>query len=285
MTTMLAAYFGLTFLISWGGVLLLAAPHGLPAPQALFNAKWPTVFLPYLFGPLVASLTLIAITEGRAGYRRYFAQFRFRAIGVGWYVGALIGLPLLASLVLLVLSAFSSEYVPAILTHHNKSQLLIMGLSVGLFGGGLLEEPGWTGFSTPRMLEKHGYFRAGWALGAIWGAWHLLPTYWGSGDPSGHFDLLLFLPPFVFYAAVLPAYRILMVWVFQATRSAVLPVLMHASLTACSLFILAPSAKGVALTYYYLALGLVLWGINLGIYARTAPGKAKTERHRQESFR
>ena len=43
----------------------------------------------------------------------------------------------------------------------------------------------------------------------------------------------------------LPAYRVLMVWVYDRTGSLLVAMLMHASLTACTL-ILTPSATGVA---------------------------------------
>lgn len=59
---------------------------------------------------------------------------------------------------------------------------------------------------------------------------------------------------------VLPAYRVLMVWVYDRTGGS-LPVamLMHASLTASLPLILMPRATGVALSASYLVLAAALW--------------------------
>ena len=133
---------------------------------------------------------------------------------------------------------------------------------IGLIGGGFLEELGWTGFAVLGLRRHYGVFTTGLIVGFLWGAWHFLPTFWGSGDSSGALSLSLLLPPCLFYVGVLPAYRVLMVWVYDRTgESLLVAMLMHASLTASSLFILAPSAKGVSLMIYYLLLAAALWVI------------------------
>ncbi len=48
---------------------------------------------------------------------------------------------------------------------------------------------------------------------------------------------------------------------YDRSESLLVAMLMHASLTASSLFILAPSAKGVSLMIYYLLLAAALWVI------------------------
>ena len=96
-------------------------------------------------------------------------------------------------------------------------------------------------------------------VGLLWGAWHFLVAFWGSGNFSGAFSLPLFLPQFLFYVGVLPAYRVLMVWVYDRTGSLLVVMLMHASLTASTVFILMPVATGVHLLIYYLVLAAALW--------------------------
>jgi hypothetical protein len=105
-------------------------------------------------------------------------------------------------------------------------------------------------------------------VGLLWGVWHILPTFWGSGDSSGALSLSLLLPPCLFYIGVLPAYRVLMVWVFDRTGSLFVSMLMHASLTASTVFILLPSAKGVPLMTYYLVLIAALWFVVATSYRR-----------------
>ena len=154
-----------------------------------------------------------------------------------------------------------TAFLPDIVTTEDKLPLLLTGIAVGLFGGGLMEEPGWTGFAAPRLRRRHGVLTTGLIVGAVWGVWHFLPTYWGSGDSSGVLSLSLLLPPSFFYVAVLPAYRVLMVWVYDRTESLPVVILMHASLTASTLFVLAPAVEGARLFLYYVVLAAVLWGV------------------------
>jgi len=62
-----------------------------------------------------------------------------------------------------------------------------------------------------------------------------------------------------FYVAVLPAYRVLMVWVYDRTESLLVAMLMHTSLAASTFVVLLPPATGVALIAYYLVLAAALW--------------------------
>jgi hypothetical protein len=73
------------------------------------------------------------------------------------------------------------------------------------------------------------------------------------------FDPWLFLPPCVFYLGVLPAYGTLIVLVHEATGSLLVAALQHASLTACSLFVLAPAATGAPLAGTYVILSALMW--------------------------
>jgi membrane protease YdiL (CAAX protease family) len=255
------AYFAMTFVISWGGVLVLGAPYGMPTTREQFEAVYPIVFLPYLLGPVVSSLVLTGVIDGKAGFRALLSRLLRWRVEAGWYAVALLTAPLLVMVILLALALISPAFRPAILTTDDPLALLLTGVAVGLFGGGLLEEPGWTGFAVPRLRRRYGVFGTGLIVGAVWGVWHFLPTYWGSGDSAGQLSLALLLPPLFFYAAVLPAYRVLMVWVYERTESLLVAILMHASLTASTLFVLAPAVEGVFLFLYYLVLAAALWGI------------------------
>ncbi len=257
----LLTFFLLTFLISWGGVLILAAPYGFPTTQAKFEANYPLVFIPYLLGPLLSCLILIGLTRGKIGFRELWIRITRWQVSIRWYAAALLAAPLLTLVLLLIFSRFSRAYLPAIFTVENPASLLLTGLMIGVFGGGLMEEPGWTGFALPRLRKRFGVFQSGIILGLIWGLWHILPTYWGSGDAAGNLSMDLLLPPLFFYLAVLPPYRMLMVWIYDGTESLLVTMLMHASLTASTLFILAPDVTGKNLLLYYLILAGLLWTI------------------------
>ena len=270
-------YYILTFVISWGGVLILGAPYGMPATEEKSEKVWPIVFLPYFLGPSLTSLLLTGLVYGRAGLSELLLRlFKWR-VSFRWYAVAFLTAPLLAVVILLVLSFNSPVFFPQILTTTDKVDLILTGIVVGLVFGGLLEELGWTGFAIPELKQRYSVVKTGLIVGILHAVWHFLPTFWASGDSSGTLDLLLFLPPCLFYIGVLPAYRVLMVWVYDHTTSLLVVMLMHASLTASMLFIFLPSAKGVYLMIYYLILIFVMW---LTIAAITVANHRWLERDR-----
>jgi len=283
-------YFALTFTISWGGVLILGAPYGMPATQDQFAKVWPIVFLPYFLAPSLTSLLLTGLIYGRPGFRKLLSRlFKWR-VNFRWYATALLTAPLLVTAILLALSLTSPSFLPQILTATGKVGLIMTGLVVGLIFGGFLEELGWTGFAIPELRQRYAVFTTGLIVGILHAVWHLLPTFWGSGDSSGALDLLLFLPPCLFYIGILPAFRVLMVWTYDRTKSLLVAMLMHASLTASTLFILAPQTRGIPLIHYYLILTVAIWAVmvaitvaNRGQLLRKPQGK--NPNHRQSELR
>src|SRR5690606_19097775 len=151
--------------------------------------------------------------------------------------------PFLVAAVLLTLSLLSPEYLPGIVNTTDKVGLLLFGIAWGLIGGGLLEELGWTGFAVPRWRRRYGVLATALIVGILWGVWHFLIAFWASGAMAGE-SLAIFVAGFlIFYIGALPAYRVLMVWVYDRTGSLLLAMLMHASLSASTL-ILQPLSTG-----------------------------------------
>jgi CAAX protease family protein len=159
------------------------------------------------------------------------------------------------ALVLLALSHLSPELLPRIFTTNDKASLLLFGLAVGL-GAGFFEELGWTGFAVPALRLRYGVLTTGLLVGGLWGAWHLLAAVWGIGNRSGALPLALFVTLDLFSA--LPAFRVLMVWVYGRTGSLLVGMLMHSSLTS-SLLILTPLTTGVPLLTFDLVFAAALW--------------------------
>jgi len=260
-------YFVLTFAISWGGVLILGAPYGMPTTSGQFTKVWPIVFIPYFLGPSMVGLLLIALVHGRAGFRELLSRMLKWRVSFRWYAVALLTAPLLVLTILLTLSLISPVFLPDIFTTADKVGLMLLGLGVGLFFGGILEELGWTGFAIPGLRRNYSVLTTGLIVGLMWGVWHLFPGFWGSGDASGVFSPLLFFPPSLFFMGVLPPYRVLMVWVFDRTGSQFVIMLMHMSITASTLFILSPAARGIPLMIYYIILTAVMWAVALATTA------------------
>jgi uncharacterized protein len=244
-------YFALTFLISWGAILILAGPEGIPATadQAV------VLGMAMLLGPGIASILLIGLVSGREGFRELLSRLlRWRA-GIRWYVVALVTAPLSTVAVLLALSLLSPEFNLSILISDDEVTLILMGIVAG-FMVGFFEELGWTGFATPQMRLRHGVLATGLTIGVLWGAWHFL-LFWESDSFSEAFPLALLLARLFSWA---PAYRILIVWVYDHTESLLLTTLMHVSLVA-TLVIMEPPLTGGALLTYILVRAAVLWGI------------------------
>jgi len=256
------AYFVLTIIISWGGVFLAAGGlDGFPASAQEVEDLLPFVVLLLAIGPLFSGILLTALLDGRAGLRDFAARLLRWRVGLRWYAVAFLLTPLLAAVTLFGLSLISAVFVPGILISEDKTGLILSALAAGLVAG-LFEEPGWTGFATPRLRQRYGIFATGWIIGVMWGAWHLIVAVWGSGTPAGAFSPLLFLPQFIFYAAVLPAYRVLMTSVYEHTQSLLIAILMHLSLTGNVLFIFMPPAiPELPLLAWYVAMAGALWGL------------------------
>jgi uncharacterized protein len=199
---------------------------------------------------------LTALLYGRAGLRELLSRlFKWR-VGARWYALALLTAPLSVTAALLALSLTSTEFLPAILTTSDKATLLLIGIFAGLMVG-IFEELGWTGFAVPRMRLRYSVLSTGLFVGLLWGSWHFLPFFWGSGTTSGVVPVTLFLLVLLF--SWLPAYRVLMVWVYERTGGSLLvAMLMHVSLVASNV-ILAPLATGVSQVTYNLVWAAVLW--------------------------
>ena len=195
-------YFALTFTISWGGILIVIGPGGIPGTTAQIEKLFPIALMTLLVGPSVAGILLTGLIYGREGFREFLSRLLKWRVSVRWYVVALLATPFLVMVTLLVLSLSSPAFLPGVFTTDDKASLLLSGIAVGLMGG-LLEELGWTGFAVPKLRLRYGVLTTGLIVGFLWGAWHFLVTFWASGDSSGALSLPLLLPPLLFYAVLL----------------------------------------------------------------------------------
>lgn len=271
-------YFALTFVISWSGVLLIIVRSGeLPGSMEELQRMLPVAIVGMLVGPSVAGILLIAVLSGKQGLRELSSRMSRWRVGARWYAIALLTAPLVFATVLLTLSLFSTSFVPGIVASDDKGAVLLSGLVAGVMVG-IFEELGWTGFAIPRLRQRYSVFAAGLIVGVVWGAWHILTnSYWASRFISGEFPQALFVlvNGLGFLVGQLPAYRVLMAWVYDRTGSLLVAMLMHASLTACTLILGPVALSGMALLTYDLALAVVLWGIVTVV--TVAHGKQRTQ--------
>jgi membrane protease YdiL (CAAX protease family) len=212
-----AAYFVLTFAVSWLGAFLVAAPHLIrrePLPKMSGILMFPVM----LIGPALSGILLTKIVDGKCGLRDLCARsFRWR-FAPGWYAPLLIP-PALILTVLFILQRFVS------LAYASSR----FGLGI-LFGvpAGLLEEIGWTGYAFPKMRNHQGAFASSLLLGLGWAAWHLpVIDFLGAAVPHGAYFYAFFLS----FALAMTAMRVLICWMYANTSSVLLAQLMHISST------------------------------------------------------
>ncbi len=253
-------YYLLTFAISWGGMFLfLAGRTGILATPEQAARLRPPVALITVAGPTVASLLLTGLFGGCAGYRQLFSRLLRWRVGARWYAVALLAGPLLVIVPLFVLLPTSPVFLPGILATSDKVPVLLVSLAAGL-AGPVFEELGWTGFAIPRLRRQYGILTTGLFVGVLWGVWHVPSQVWYSGDASGALSWGILLPELVFALAVLPAYRALMLWVYDRTDgSLLLAILIHASLLVSLLAVTPEGMSGAPFLIWYLAVAVAAW--------------------------
>lgn len=251
----LLTYVILTFAISWGGLLLVAGPGAIVGATQISAARLPLVYVAMLAGPSVAGLVVTGVVAGRPGLRELRTRLLRWRVGAGWYAFALLTAPLLWLTILLALALSSPAFLPGIVVSDNPASLLLMGVVTGL-AVGCCEELGWTGCAVPRLRQRAGVLTTGLSVGILWGVWHF-PLFAGSTSSAGSLPPALVLLVQLF--SFLPAFRVLLVWVYDRTGSLLVALLMHASLVVCTLSLAPAAIAGAPLVIVNLAVAAALW--------------------------
>lgn len=238
------AYFGMTYLISWGGALLVVAPkllQGKPISQVDGLLMFPVMLL----GPSVTGITLTAIAEGRSGLRRLFARMGRWRVGV-WYLVLLVPPVLVLATLFSLRTVISLVFTPS---------FALFSIFYGILPG-FVEEIGWMGFVYPRMKTGRSPLASALILGVLWGLWHLpVIDFLGAAYPHG----VYLLPMVCAFVVAMTAMRVLIVWVYSNTGSLLLAQLLHTSSTA-SLAIFSPALVSPAQEpLWYAVYAVALW--------------------------
>lgn len=263
----LHAYYLLLFLISWGFFIVVGGQGFFAGTNWQTDPMFLTAVTGLLLGPIVSGILSIAINSGKAGLRELLSRlFRWR-VNLRWYMAAFLIAPVVEITVLLLLSQISPVFLPKIFTENNKLALLMSGLTIGLVGG-LVEEIGWTGFAIPKFRTRFSILVTGLIMGIFWGIWHM-PQMWWVGSTShealpASFFLTLY---FLLAIAQLTAYRVLMVWVYDHTKSLLISWLMHTSYIISTLIVLAPPTTGSPFLLYSGLFTFAMWIVVALAYA------------------
>jgi membrane protease YdiL (CAAX protease family) len=266
------SFYALAFAISWGALLVVIGAHGgLPGSQEEFSEQVGFAIPALLLGPSVAGIVMTAVVSGKAGFRELLARLLRWRVGVRWYAFALLIAPLLFLVAYAALSRISSVFLPSVVTTADKVPFLVTGLLSALLVG-FCEELGWTGFAIPHLRARHSILATGLISGVLWALWHVAAIrVWPGVALSGGLSAPLFIAVASALVLVggLPAYRVLMVWVYERTGSLLVAMLMHASLDFAT-FILAPEVlTGSALLVADVVLGVAWWLIVAAVLVAT----------------
>ena len=256
-----STYFALTFAISWAGVLPTFLASGGIQATAESSQRWFIYALAaMLAGPTIAGILMTAALHGMSGLRALLTRVTMWRVGVWWYAVAILTAPMLMLATLFALSLISPAFIPGIFTTSDRTTLLLASLGVGL-SAGIFEEIGWTGFAIPTLRRRSTLLATGLIVGALWGAWHLLTNVlWAANVSAGDLPLAIYLPASIVAVLIgyLPAFRVLMVWVYERTGSVFIAMLMHVSLTT-SVIALTPTLAGVPLLLCSYAIAATMW--------------------------
>jgi membrane protease YdiL (CAAX protease family) len=195
----LVTFFVLSYAIAWGWL-----------PFGSFGA----------FAPLVAAVVVIALGEGRAGFRRWGARMVPWRVGGRWYAAA-VALPLGTLVLAGSLNRVMGAPAPnlAQFTPWYTVLLLFAVNVVNPLGGPLGEEPGWRGVAQPGLQRTRSPLVATSIMAVLVTGWHLpllMPQY--GLRPA---ELLSTVAVTFWYA-----------WLFNASGGSIVPALVAHSVDA-----------------------------------------------------
>jgi membrane protease YdiL (CAAX protease family) len=240
-----AAYFALTFTVSWLGAFAVATPHLLRG-EAIPKFAGLMMFPAMLLGPSAVGILLTWTVDGSSGLRNLFSRMFRARVPARWYSALLIPPVLVLSVLFCMKTLVSPVFAP------NR---FFVGIGFG-FVAGFFEEIGWMGFAFPKMRRANNALAPAILLGLLWGCWHIpVIDYLGTSTPHGAY----WLPFFLAFTAALTAMRVLIAWVYTNTKNVLLAQLLHAFSTGSLVVFSPPGASAAQESLWYAIYAATLW--------------------------
>src|SRR5919107_653732 len=197
----LIAFFVLAFALSWWAW-----------PLYYFDLSPPIIG----FGPFLAALLVLGVTEGRSGVVGLLRRMVRWRVGLRWYAVALL-LPIVVTLTAALLNIFllGAERTSSAAELGGLSSFLQMFFLWLLIPGlaGTWEGPGFRGYALPRLQVGRSALLASLILGVLWALWHS-PFVVTGGDT--------WIDAYLFTIIWSPVYA----WLFNNANGSVLIVML-----------------------------------------------------------
>ncbi len=156
----LTSFFVLAYVVSWTPWALDAAGMSPGTP-----------FFPG--GPLVAALVVIAVADGRRGFRLLGSRLLRWRVGWVWYVVAL-GLPVLLVLVTGIATWWLGAPAPDLSAVVWADVAVVLAIRVvNPTDSALGEEPGFRGYALPHLQDRWSPLASAGVLGVLTAGWHI----------------------------------------------------------------------------------------------------------------
>ena len=216
----------LVMVYAFGWPILIAADYlGLPF---LLSSS-----LGAVFGLALPAFLVTAAISGKAGVRDLLGRCLRWRVGIGWYLLALLGLPLATLLVATVflgiapLEALAQKW-PLFFT------MFLPAILVPLVLTQLFEEAGWTGFMQDTLQERHGPLLASIMVAPAFALFHLPFTFLEAPQ------ITLALVPLALVMLAVQAivgifFRVVIMWLYNGSgRSVLIVALFHTAFNSVS---------------------------------------------------
>ena len=126
------------------------------------------------FGPFLAALIVLAVTEGKAGVIGLFRRMGRWRVNVIWYLIALATPVVLSAVAVPVNIALGADVQLSTANIDGLDVLTTFAMVLLIPGfGGAWEEPGWRGYAVPRLQSERSAVHAAFILGLLIAGWHL----------------------------------------------------------------------------------------------------------------
>ena len=217
----IAAFFALTFLISWSAwaIFTFSGGEGIMGLFALI----------FTLGPSLSALIILKASGGSiiSWLRKRFV-WRVR---LGWYA-AVLGLPVLVVAATALVYSLAGGAVDLGDVSPQILGILAITFVMHTVVGGGQEEWGWRGFALPRLQGRFSALKASLVLGLFHGLWHLPLFLPGSTQEN------IAWPP---YMVTLMLMAVVFTWVYNNTGSVLLVMMLHGMINTVSHLNLLPS--------------------------------------------